>query len=103
MSIVKMKVVKITSLREGDWVIFKPEAYLDKKGKFEIAKVKEFRIELDKVIKIDMDKKTSKEVKDYYTGFEGDKQRIWKINKKELDEIKFINKKIKIIENLDEE
>ena len=98
-----MKVIKITSLREGDWVIFKPDAYLNKKGKFEIGKVKEFRIELDKVIKIDMDKKTSKEHKNCYTDFESDKQRIWKINKKELDEIKFINKKIKIIENLDEE
>ncbi len=101
MFIVKMKIVKITSLREGDWIIINPDAYSNKKGKFEIAKVKEFRVELDKVIKIDMDKKTSKENKDYYVDFDSDIQQIWKITKKELDDIKFLNKKIKIIESLD--
>ena len=97
-----MKVVKITSLREGDWIIFKPDAYLNKKGKFEIAKVKEFRVELDKVIKIDMNKKTSEEVGDSFIDFESDIEKIWKINKKELEDIKLLNKKIKIIDSLGE-
>ena len=98
-----MRTVKITSLREGDWIILNPQAYLNKKGKFEIGKVKEFRLELDKVIKINMDKKTSKDVEDCYTGFESDIERMWKITKKELEDIKFLNKKIKIIEGLDDE
>ncbi len=98
-----MKVVKVTSLREGDWIIFKPDAYLNKKGKFEIAKVKEFRVELDKVIKIDMNTKTSKEVGDSFIDFESDIEKTWKINKKELEDIKLLNKKIKIIDSLSDE
>lgn len=98
-----MKVVKVISLREGDWIILKPDSYLNKKGKFEICKVKEFRVEFDKVIKIDMNEKTSKEDKNCYIDFESDSSKIWKINKKELEDIKLLNKKIKIVDSLSDD
>jgi hypothetical protein len=96
-----MRTIKITSLLKGDWIVVGSGSFLNKSGKNEIGRVKGFSVKVDKIIKIDMDKKTSKENGEGWIDFIAKNTIINKLSKKDLKDVRIIEKKIKILRGLD--
>lgn len=98
-----MKRTQTINLEKGDWIVTNSSNYLNKKGKFDIGRVKKFKIEFDKVIRIDMDKKKLKEDGECFMDFENKWDFINKLNKKDLKETKFLITKLKTLKALEDE
>ncbi len=97
-----MRKIKISTLKKGDWVIFKPLNLLNKRGKIEVARVKEFKVEFDKIHKIDFKGKKYNE-ESGYVDFIPNFHTLNKLNKKDLKEINFLITKLKTIKALEDE
>lgn len=102
-----MKAVKIVSLKEGDWITDYGKNFRDKQGKFAIGRVEVFKVVFDKVIRIDMDKKSLKEdKKDWGSAItlkNIEDENIMKLEKKDLRDFKKLETKLKILEGLEDE
>ena len=98
-----MKRTQTINLEKGDWIVTNSSNYLDKKGKFDIGRVKGFEIKFDKVIRIDMGKKKLEEEGECFINFENKWDFINKLNKKDVKEIKFLITKLKTIKALEDE
>ncbi len=96
-----MKVVKITSLKEGDWVVEKPATFCDKKKEFCIARVKEFKLSFDEVIRMNKGVELFKESTDEAIKFDDNKGIIIKLNENDLKKAKTYLKKLKILKGLE--
>jgi len=97
-----MRTTKISNLQKGDWVIFRPKNLLNKRGKIEVARVKEFEVKFDKIHTIDFKNKKYLE-SDGYVDFTPNFHILHKLNKTELKEINFIVTKLKTIEALEDD
>lgn len=100
-----MKITKTINLEKGDWIVDMANNLTSKKGEFAVARVKGFKVEFDKTTWVDMNKNSTKELKEKGTStikFENSEDRIAKLNKKELKEINKLITKLKIIQGLED-
>ena len=97
-----MKRIQTINLEKGGWIVTNAPNYLNKKGKFAIGRVKGFKIEFDKVVRIDMNKKKVIEEGECFMDFENKWDFIHKLNKKDVKETKFLITKLKTINALED-
>lgn len=100
-----MKETKIANLKKGDWITDTSSNFEARKGKFAIARVKEFRVVFDKAIWLDMDKDiVEKRESNASIGYDDlDEEEITKLNRTDLKEVNRVVTKLKIIDGLKDE
>ncbi len=96
-----MKIVKIISLKKGDFIIDNPKNFMEKKGEVGFGIVDKFKVTFSNAVLMDLDSEEIDERRDDCAiTFENGEEMIAKLDKKDIIEFEKLKLKIKMIKEL---